>query len=948
MVLVQRDEQIALLRRAFRACEEQQRGHVALVTGAVGSGKTSLLETLDEWVVAAGGRVLNAAGSRAERGLRLGVLGQLFHSARLDQESADRVEKLMRDAAFAVPLPEPGGEAAEGVASEEQVWAPLLHGLFTALLDLTRSGPLVLTVDDVHHADPASLHCLLYVTRRLRHARIMIVLAEASTLRPSHPLFRAELLSQPYFSRISLPPLTADAIARMIGDDTEDAQAREAAESLLSMTGGNPLLTRALLDERDRAESADDATPDPTDGDGFDQAVLGCLYRHEPGVRRVAQALAVLNRPAPTELLGHLLDVVPESAVPAVRVLRTSGLMETDQLRHPRILRSILADMSPEERRALHQRAAEVLHEHGAEPGVIAEHLVAAGWADGAWSVPVLSDAAGQALASGRPDLAAACLRLLGRAEVDEQQRSTNTAMLVNARWQVNPLTVNGHLTELVQAARAAGWSTTAALSTVPYLLWQGRVDEATEAVSGFSPDDDHGTATGAASRLRAMQLLVSLSHPDHLATVRETPSTWSRAATAPTTISPQLQAVTVLGTALMPTAENDTVATAEQLLQRHHTDDGSLGLLTAPLLALLWAGRADRVAVWGDVLLNRPAARHAPVWRAIVRAVRAEAALRLGDLPGAEHQARTALADLPAPAWGVAIAGPLATLIGCATEAGRFAEADRWLAHPMPAGMLRTPLGVHYLAARGRHHLAMGRPHAAITDLRRCGELVRAWGVDVAGLAPWRLELARVQLSVGNKTQATQLLQEQLRVAHGVDDRTRGRSLRLLATTAAPDHRRKLLSEAVNLLQSCGDRLELVRALGDTGQTLQRAGDSARARLLVRRAYQLAQDCGASVLAQRLIRREPGGGLPAYQASTEPQEPDDGLSEAERRVAALAAQGHTNRQISSKLFITVSTVEQHLTRVYRKLDVKRRTDLPARLIAFAEPLAEEAQGAAS
>ncbi|MFI0796396.1 ATP-binding protein [Micromonospora rubida] len=880
MVLVQRDEQIALLRRAFRACEEQQRGHVALVTGAVGSGKTSLLETLDEWVVAAGGRVLNAAGSRAERGLRLGVLGQLFHSARLDQESTDRVEKLMRDAAFAVPLPEPGGE---GVASGEQVWAPLLHGLFTALLDLTRSGPLVLTVDDVHHADPASLHCLLYVTRRLRHARIMIVLAEASTLRPSHPLFRAELLSQPYFSRISLPPLTVDAIARLVDAGTDAAQAREAAESLLSMTGGNPLLTRALIDERrGLAQSADDATPDPTAGDGFDQAVLGCLYRHEPGVRQVAQALAVLNRPAPPELLGHLLDVVPESAVPAVRVLRTSGLMETDQLRHPRILRSILADMSSEERRALHQRAAEVLHEHGAEPRVIAEHLVAAGWADGAWVVPVLSDAAGQALASGRPDLAAACLRLVGRAEVDEQQRNTTTAMLVNARWQVNPLTANGHLTELVQAARAAGWSTTAALSAVPYLLWQGRVDEATEAVSGFSPDDDHGAATGAASRLRAMQLLVSLSHPDHLATIRETPSTWSRAATAPTTISPQLQAVTVLGTALMPTAENDTVATAEQLLQRHHTDDGALGLLTAPLLALLWAGRADRVTVWGDVLLNRPAARHAPVWRAIVRAVRAEAALRLGDLPGAEHQARTALADLPAPAWGVAIAGPLATLIGCATEAGRFAEADRWLAHPVPAGMLRTPLGVHYLAARGRHHLAMGRPHAATTDLRRCGELVRAWGVDVAGLVPWRLELARVQLSVGNKTQATQLLQEQLRGAHGVDDRTRGRSLRLLATTAAPDHRRKLLSEAVNLLQSCGDRLELVRALGDTGQTLQRAGDSARARLLVRRAYQLAQDCGASVLAQRLIRREPGGGL------------------------------------------------------------------PARLIAFAEPLAEEAQGAAS
>ncbi|MFG3708263.1 AAA family ATPase [Micromonospora sp. NPDC047670] len=940
MVLVQQEEQTTRLQRAFRACEEQQRGHVALVTGAVGSGKTSLLEAFSEWAAAAGGQVMSAAGSRAERGLHLGVIGQLFHSARLAPEAAARVEDLLRDATTA-PLPEPGGEATEG----DRAWAPLLHGLFATLLDLAGTGPLVLAIDDVHHADPASLHCLLYVTRRLRHARIMVVLAEASTLRPPHPLFRAELLSQPHFSRIALPPLTVDAVARLIDGDAGTADAREAAARCVDMTGGNPLLTRALLEERASGEPGDEACP--AVGDAFDQAVLGCLYRHEPGVRRVAQALAVLNRPAPTELLGHLLDVVPESTAPAVRVLRTSGLMEADQLRHPRILHSILADISPDERRSLHQRAAEVLHDHGAEPSAVAEHLVAAGWADAPWVVPVLQDAAGHALASGRPDVAAACLRLVSRACVDDRQRTATTEMLVNARWQVNPLAVNGQLTELVETARAAGWSTDAGLSAVPYLLWQGRAEEATEAVSAFSAEEQPGSA-GAAARLRMMQLLVALSHPDHLATVRETPSTWSRAASAPTTISPLLQAVTVLHAALTPAAENDTVATAEQLLQRHHTDDGSLGLLTAPLLALLWSGRSDRAAAWGDVLLDRPAARHAPVWRAVIRAVRAEAALRVGDLPGAEHHARTALSDIPAPAWGVAVAGPLATLVACATEAVRLSEADRWLAHPVPPGMFRTPLGLHYLAARARHHLAVRRPHAAITDLRRCGELMRAWGIDAAGLVPWRLELARVQLSVGNKTQATQLLQEQLRVPHGVDDRTRGRTLRLLATTAAQDHRRKLLSEAVSLLQASGDRLELVRALGDTGQTLQRAGDSARARLLVRRAYQLAQDCGASVLAQRLIRREPGSGLPAYPSAAEMQEPDDGLSDAERRVAALAAQGHTNRQISSKLFITVSTVEQHLTRVYRKLDVKRRTDLPSRLVAYAEGLTEETQGAAS
>ncbi|NEC39773.1 helix-turn-helix domain-containing protein, partial [Streptomyces rubrogriseus] len=51
-------------------------------------------------------------------------------------------------------------------------------------------------------------------------------------------------------------------------------------------------------------------------------------------------------------------------------------------------------------------------------------------------------------------------------------------------------------------------------------------------------------------------------------------------------------------------------------------------------------------------------------------------------------------------------------------------------------------------------------------------------------------------------------------------------------------------------------------------------------------------------------------------------------LSRAEQRVAVLAAHGMSNRQISRKLYVTVSTVEQHLTRIYRKLNVTRRVDL--------------------
>ncbi len=938
MVLVQREEQFARLRTAFLHCGQQQRGHVTLVTGAVGSGKTSLLEAFRAYVTGDGGQVLSAIGSRVERNLPFGLIAQLFDSARLASEPLARIESLTRDPAFAVPLPEPGDETPEHLRASEHARAKVLHGLFTALLELTDDGPLVLAIDDVHHADVASLHALLYLVRRLRYTQIMVVLTESSMLRPPHPVFRAELLSQPYFSRIALPPLTKAAIVELAGGDLDPAAAEQVSERCLSVTGGSPLLARAYLDERMSGADDSDQWEAPHSGDTFGQAVLGCLYRHEPGVRRIAQALAVLDRPARPELLGQVLEVPPEYVVQAVRVLRTSGLVHADQLRHARILRSVLGDLPADDRCGLHRRAAQVLHEQGAEPSVIAEHLVASDWAEDPWVVRVLHEAAERALAMGRPDVAGSCLRLVGRADLDGEERTATNAMLVSARWQVNPLAADPHLDELLETARSDGWSAREAQSIVPYLLWQGRVEEATEALTGAAADDASGAATAGH---RMLQLLVSLSHPEQLRGIRDAASQTGRPGATPAVGNPALQAMTVLAAALMPSADHDGVAAAEPVIQRHNTDDGAIGLLTAPLIALLYAGRPDRVAVWIDLLLDRPSVRHSPIWQAVLRAIRAEAAIRLGDLAAAQQHAHAALKEIPAQAWGVAIAGPLATLITCATESGRYAEADRWLSQPIPAGMFRTPLGLHYLAARGRHHLAADRSHAAANDLRRCGELMREWGIDVAGLVPWRLELARVQLSLGNKAQAAALLQEQLRCPHGVDDRTRGRTLRLLAATAGPDQRRALLSEAVNLLQSCGDRVELARALGDTGQVLQRVGHSARARLLSRRAYQLAQDSGATVLAQRLLRREPSAGVsPTTEAQA--NEPDDGLSEAERRVAALAALGHTNRQISSKLYITVSTVEQHLTRVYRKLQVKRRSDLPTRLIAYAEAMPEE------
>ncbi|MFD0428402.1 hypothetical protein ACFQ60_10910 [Streptomyces zhihengii] len=79
------------------------------------------------------------------------------------------------------------------------------------------------------------------------------MLAETTTLRPAHPLLRAELFSQPSFRRYTLPLLSAEAVARLVLRDAEGrggTSARETAAGLLGVTGGNPLLLRALLDEQ--------------------------------------------------------------------------------------------------------------------------------------------------------------------------------------------------------------------------------------------------------------------------------------------------------------------------------------------------------------------------------------------------------------------------------------------------------------------------------------------------------------------------------------------------------------------------------------------------------------------------------------------------------------------------------------------------------------------------
>ena len=138
------------------------------------------------------------------------------------------------------------------------------------------------------------------------------------------------------------------------------------------------------------------------------------------------------------------------------------------------------------------------------------------------------------------------------------------------------------------------------------------------------------------------------------------------------------------------------------------------------------------------------------------------------------------------------------------------------------------------------------------------------------------------------------------------------------------------MLGQALTELESCPSRLEQARALTDLGAAVRRASRRQEARELLARALDLAAACGARALAAR-ARDElvAAGARPRRERLTGVES----LTASERRVAQMAATGMTNREIAQALFVTIKAVALHLTRVYEKLGITGRAELPAAFV---------------
>ena len=253
----------------------------------------------------------------------------------------------------------------------------------------------------------------------------------------------------------------------------------------------------------------------------------------------------------------------------------------------------------------------------------------------------------------------------------------------------------------------------------------------------------------------------------------------------------------------------------------------------------------------------------------------------------------------------------------------GRVALARRTVARiPSSSGLAEAVR----LSALAEAALAASHP----TEAAVLAERARVMYPDesMASLIGWRALGGAAALAEGDIELARRLAEEELAAGPGWHSTIRGlpaAQLRLARTIARPAERARLLEDAIAEMPE-QRRLHRVEAQIELAETLMELGRPVESAALAREVVALALPQGLRPMLRRARTVLSAAGAPI--TAHDPRLRIAALSPAERRVADLAAQGHTNRQVAAALYVSLKTVEFHLSRTYRKLGVATRREL--------------------
>ena len=349
-------------------------------------------------------------------------------------------------------------------------------------------------------------------------------------------------------------------------------------------------------------------------------------------------------------------------------------------------------------------------------------------------------------------------------------------------------------------------------------------------------------------------------------------------------------------------------------------------------LLAIAALGAADELdaAIRGtDTLLSRAREQGAALTVVTVSGLRALLRVRRGDLPGAQADADAAIELAPNLLGSEFVVLAVAAAVLAGLERDETPASLRRLIE-RSGGRYDTEFApsTQLLYASGVLRAAAGNHEAAIKELR--GLRARAPGVR-------RREPGHARVAVGGGAFAGRARPPR---RGPQPSRRRGGPRPIVRLPGAPwasrfarrrssgprTKRSERLAEALAILEASPARLEHARVLVDLGASLRAAGQHTAAREPLLQGLELAARCGARTLERRARAELVAIGV---RPRTTERTGTDSLTPSERRVVELAGTGGTNREIAQTLFVTEKTVETHLGRAFRKLDISSRRQLP-------------------
>jgi DNA-binding CsgD family transcriptional regulator len=863
-----------------------------------------------------------------ERDFGFGLVRQLFGPLLRSLDPPARAQLFAGPAVLAAAIFGLGGEGLEVGAAESS-----LYGLFWLLAGLLESGPpVVLAIDDAHWSDSASLRFARYLGQRLDGLPLLLALAA----RPSEPGVQAELL-RGLVADLEVPtlrpaPLSEAGTAAIVRARLGAGASGEVEAAAHEATGGNPFLIEELLTEL--AAEADGAAP-ATDRiaamgpERIAASVSERAGRLDPLGVEVVRAAAVLGDAADLRALTALAGSDRERTAAILDGLAAASILAPEpghRFVHPLVRAAVYEAIPAAGRAGLHARAAAVLLAQGADAEAVAAHLLLCEPAGVEGAAGVLERAAAGAALRGAPDSAIAYLR---RAlEEPGVERAELLRLLAGVEVVVRDAAAIPHLQEAAELAADPRVALEITLGLADLLSLAGQWEAAKQLVDSglarFERDELPGRLDLEAFRaayggydpawvgefhadLPRLRALVAGRGDEESKRLR-----WALAAMGAIRDFPRSE---VLGL-IDPPPPGWSLPSGDR-------ESSAVPAATCALLIVDALTEAETMAS----ALTEDGRRRGSVI-GIVSGVGFSAARnsRLGLLHAAEADLNVMVELIDQNHLSLmALTTMVHFCIDAVAERPQLAEVAAMVEElELPAPFSATQSGGMVLEVRAAIRAARGDRAGALADLRATAEIFAPLEAGPR-FSHWRSSLALL-LPESEHEEAVALAAEELSLARAVESpRAEGVALRTLGLLRGGEEGVAALRESAAVLHGSVAQLELARSLAELGAALRRGNQRAEARELLREAADLAQRCGAERLEERVHEElRVAGARPRRRALSGAA----ALTPGERRVAAAAAAGATNREIAQDLFVSLRTVEMHLTNAYRKLDISSRSEL--------------------